>query len=48
MAPGVFVVWLSVAGVGPLATPEPASDADQVIVTSVLNQPARFPDSGER
>ena len=40
MVLGVETVWLSVAGVGPVPTPEPASVADQVIVTSWLNQAA--------
>jgi hypothetical protein len=32
----------SVPGVGPEATPEPASDADHAIVTSSLFQPSLF------
>jgi len=40
LALGVETVWLSAAGVGPLATPDPASTADQVIETSPLNQAA--------
>src|SRR4051812_28555908 len=40
--PAVFVVRLSVAGVGPLTTPDPASVAVHVIKTSVLFQPLLF------
>jgi hypothetical protein len=43
----VFVVTLSVVGVGPLATPDAASVADQLMVTSALFQPAPFA-AGER
>ena len=39
VVPSVSAVTVSVAGVGPLATPEPASVADQVIVTSLLRHP---------
>ena len=36
----VFACWLSLLGVGPLATPEPASLAFQLMVTFELFQPA--------
>src|SRR6266571_7950115 len=42
MTPAVFVVTVSVPGVGPDPTPEPASDADHVIVGLALFQPAAF------
>jgi hypothetical protein len=42
VTPVVFEVTLSVAGVGPLATPEPESLADHVIVTFESRQPAAF------
>ena len=41
--PPVSTVWLALAGVGPLATPEPVSVADQLTETGeVLFQPAAF------
>jgi hypothetical protein len=42
VTPAVFEVCESVPGVGPDATPEPASVADQVIETLELFQPAAF------
>lgn len=42
MTPALFAETLSVAGVGPEATPEPASLADQAIETLLLFQPAAF------
>jgi hypothetical protein len=42
VTPDVFPVTESVAGVGPLATPEPESLADHVIETFELRQPAAF------
>src|ERR1051326_283967 len=40
VVPVVFADWLSLAGVGPLPTPEPASVALQVIATLLLFHPA--------
>src|SRR5712691_1531708 len=40
--PAVSAVTESVAGVGPEPTPEPASDADQLMFTLALFQPAAF------
>jgi hypothetical protein len=40
--PAVSTATESVAGVGPLATPEPASVADQAMLTLLLFQPAAF------
>src|ERR671936_194386 len=40
--PFVFGETLSLAGVGPDATPEPTSLADQLMVTLLLFQPAAF------
>src|SRR5688500_14093293 len=42
VTPAVFAVWLSVAGVGPVLTPEPASAVVQSTVTSLLFHPAPF------
>jgi hypothetical protein len=48
VTPAVLPFWLSVAGLGPLATPDPEpSDALQVIVTLLLFQPAAL-GAGER
>jgi hypothetical protein len=42
VTPAVFAVTESLAGVGPDATPEPLSLADQVMETLSLRQPAAF------
>jgi hypothetical protein len=42
VTPAVGVICESVAGVGPEATPEPTSVADQAIETFALFQPAAF------
>jgi hypothetical protein len=47
VTPAVFAVTLSVAGVGPVATPAPVSVALQVIVALALVQPAAL-GAGER
>src|SRR5205823_1885347 len=40
VTPAVLPLWLSVPGVGPLTTPEPASVALQVMLTLELFHPA--------